>query len=585
MKRLVVCLAVCAAPALGQGDAAFYLASGGGLGDVVVGVGGAPSPVAGLSGVRLLPIDHSLRSNLTELLPDRPRRKRDVPNASRLVLPAGRGSLYRYERPHGGGVAFGYFLVEASGVVTGLLERDGTGTLGDVDPFVPRVGVAPDGAALLVATTVAAGGDLLEVDVATGAVVDRTASLAPEAFADGGLALQASWGIAVSDTGVWRFDRTVGAEAGAVALPDAPAWIAPDLAVAEGGGFAAVIAGTGPTAAHAYVLAPTGAAVRATAAPAYLARVGYLPEDAYGPYLAVSPDGTRCAYVTERLVPDDPREAWVVRVDAPGVDEQITKDGVYEDTLDEVGLIGFLKGPVVTYAVGEVDDVLLGGMDGIDLYQATLPAVGGPDIVNLTQTGTTQPPFAASELGIESGLFALPGGRIVFHGRDENTESLLALDPGQAGATVLVPNIKELFAIERSGDGLLVSLEHSKPNKTTDLYRIGVQPGAPATQVAVFPEDTLVDRLVSRGDGMVGLVISAGTAQFLARVDTLTGAPGLVVPFPFTYGPALGFAANGELTFTAGPASVVTIGVAWPDAGPFLPILLKGSPGHLLPAS
>ena len=123
-----------------------------------------------LQGITLLPIDVAGRTPLDEFDSSRARFCDDIPGASRLALPDNRGSLYHYSRLlRDGSKRYGYLYVDAKGTPHDVCALPGHGPF-DSDPFLPRVAVAPDGGAILLATfltndPLSPGGELMEVDL------------------------------------------------------------------------------------------------------------------------------------------------------------------------------------------------------------------------------------------------------------------------------------------------------------------------------------------------------------------------------------------------------------------------------------
>ena len=157
----------------------------GGAGNVtIVDPSGSPPPTvpAGLAGITLLPIDTSGRAELDALRSNRAQRKTSNMVGSYLALPASQGSLYRYSTPSAAGTDFGLFVVDALGDARRVLTLPGSGALSNQSPFLSAVAVAPNGDRVLAITKPADGGNLLDIDLATGAVIDRTSGVAPQRF-------------------------------------------------------------------------------------------------------------------------------------------------------------------------------------------------------------------------------------------------------------------------------------------------------------------------------------------------------------------------------------------------------------------
>ena len=594
-RFLTLLLAAAAASPAGARDVTLFVGPAPGPGSVLVhpedGLG-APSSPAELQGIVLLPLDFTGRTRLEELLPDRPRRVTDVPGASRLVLPQGQGSLYRYARPEpAGGLRYGFFAVDGQGVARSLLERPATGPLGIDDPFLGRVAVPPSGDAVLVGTTAAAGGDLLEVVLATGEVIDRTPQLAPLDLLPSGLGLRDSWGAAVGAAGVLRFDRSPGAVAQALPLPGAPAWHGGELAFSAGGGTAATISGAGPTQASVFAFGSAGPARRVSAAPAHLSRAGYLPDDPDGPYLALSPDGSLCTWRTEGMT----RESWLARTQAPPGEAPVhlTADGVFADTLDETGLAGpqLMAGPggpgAIVLAVGERNDEPQGGIENLDFYRVELPDGSGvPVLTNLTlSSGAAQPPFGGdSSIDPQDGVYRTPAGdRLLYHDSAQGSGSLHVLDLATGVDATVLTNVKSLDAVEAVGADLALSLRREVTEKKRELARFPAE-GPPAVQVlASLPDDVVLDRLCGGPDGRLGLVLALGLQEFLIQLHLPTGSGGALLYVPAQYGPTLGYSPAGKLLASGSVGGGAPLFAGWNLAGPPALYAAPPAPGLVLP--
>lgn len=576
-------LAAAAGAASAGQDAVIYRGppSGPGFVEVLDLTGGLPPQTPpGLAGIRLLPAEFAGRTEIERLLLDRPRLRNDVPNASRIVLPRKRGSLYRYSRDDGAsGVRFGFFVVDAAGARI-VLEQLGTGAGAAQDPFVDRIAVAPRGDSFLAATLPAAGGDLLEVPLATGVAINRTSALAPQAFAGAGLAMHDAWGVAVTSTGVLRFPRpqVVDAQAVPFAAP-APTYFAGQLALSHNGQFAATIAGTGPTAERVWSFSVAGAATAVSGAPATLSGAGYLPEDLGGPFLAVSDDGSRCAW---RIEGATAREAFLAEVGPsapPPV--QVTADVNFVDTLDEVGQYVFrpVTGTLL-FTVGE-RATLAGGLEKIDVYSANLSAGGGaPVLANLTLSGAAQTPFQNSSIQPEGAAWTADAQGLLMLDRDTN--SLIGWRLGQAGVTVLDTDVKSLDEVETVDGQLLLALRRESGSKPRQVVRLSAQLTSPPSVLFSSTTADALDRPALHS-GWFAIVESNPPAEFVHLFDLSTGQGRILTPRQFTYGPALAFANNGDLIASIGPLGAPALFVRWPVAG--IPHRLKPptTPGFVLP--
>jgi hypothetical protein len=197
-----------ASPAPAAGDVQAYLGApsqGGRILGFAEGTGQLLPAQPELRGLRLMPLDYNGRLAADEFEPQGPRWRADVPGAGRIELPGGHGVLYRFERVVPGmDRRFGFLRIDPGGATQLLAERFGTGALGVEDPYGSFIALAPDGASFLVTTTPAAGGDLLQVDLISAQVVDRSAALQPLDFRPRSSRLMDTWSLVVAREGVFR---------------------------------------------------------------------------------------------------------------------------------------------------------------------------------------------------------------------------------------------------------------------------------------------------------------------------------------------------------------------------------------------
>ena len=463
--------------------------------------------------IRLRPIDCVGRTELGRFAPDVPRYRADVPGASRLELPEGRGTLFHYERAAGAARWFGYLLIQPDGRPKRLLERP---AIGVEDPFVARVAVDTAGRGLLLATTVAAGGDLLELDLIAATVVERTAALPAQAFSDAGLWLGPEWGLAVSAQGVLRFDRDGAAAADFVPFPDpAPAWFSGEAVLSPNRSYALVTAGVDIDKQQAYVIGALGTALQASRVPTRLSGAGFLPEANHGPYMAVTDDGELAAWRAELQTS---REARVARLVGAPVEVEVTGDDYFLDTIDEVGQVYSFNPDAISMSIGSLGQE--GTIEKLDVFDVRLDAAGAPEFTNRSMTsGDGTAPFDFPGTISAEHLFAHPdGASLVIY--DENDDRLLSVDAG--GLQVLRANMKELYVLEPGGDHWLVGSRNSQGNKPGELF-VTSRSLANWTPLAGGGEDVEFFDAVGDGQGQVLLRrVFADTQNYLMRVDLPT---------------------------------------------------------------
>lgn len=571
-------------------DVSLFVGPSGGAGDVRIykeASTGAPSLPAPLQGIVLLPIDFAGRTELDLFHPGRPRIVTDVPNAARLILPAGQGSLYRYRRDGrgGGSAAFGFFLVDSSGVARSVFERPGTGPSGVADPVAEPVALDATGTTLLVATSVAAGGDLWEIDLVLGTSRNRSSALGPLDVASGGLILLPSFGAAATDSSLLRFSRADTLDAEPFTFPGtAPAWFEGGLVASANGLVAATIAGDSATSAHVWAFDATSAPTQITSTPAHLSGVGSAPGALAGPFLALSPDGSACAWRTEGLA----REAWMrdVSIAPAAAEQQLTGDADFIDTLDTIGEFGFIGPMSLVILVGETASPQ-GGVDSGDFYRVDFdPLTGATTHTNLTRTsGDIAAPFESKgELKSEDGIWALPGTAkvLVNNSLSGGVSDLLIADLAAESLTTLSGDVKSLDLVEIVGADLVLGYQLDQA-QVRELLRVPLASGA-ATNLVTLPDVFSYGRAAARSDGWLAcLVADQAGGEYLARVFVPGGLPQVLVDVPLPIGPTLAFTPSGALATTVDlPAGFSFFGL-WTAAGPLLILPPRFLPGFVLP--
>lgn len=580
-------------------DVTVFEEIGPGTGNVVVhdelGISPPVRP-AELQGIQLVALDFVGRTNLDRLRPDKPRLGEDIPGAARIQLPLGQGSLYRYRRDPGGSAVFGFFVVGADGAARSLWERPGTGAGAQTDPIATRVGVDPVGGAFLVGTTLAAGGDLIEVTL-DGSAIDRTPTLGPLPFQIGGVTLLSDWGVGVTSNAILRFEREDGAAASAVSFPGGPAghptFFEGSLVASANGNRVAFVAGDAPGSAHVWVAAPAGAARRVTTNPGPLSGAGFLPEHPAGPTLALSPDGAMCAWREEGVS----HESFVKLVQAPNqVGLQITADERFTDTLDDTGVLAFIGLSTLILVVGEQDQAGSGEIEGGDFYQAELGgharSTGGGGstaaLSNLSGTsGDLQVPFLSQgELDTDTGFLRIPGTTAILVPLEgsSGTGSLHRFDWALQSFDTLLTDVREVQLVQSAGSHLLLGMRRNFADDRRDLVSLAGAPGSVPVILASLPDDTEFGRCASRADGTVALVAEVGVDEFSGRVHLPSGAGALLSNQPRTYGPAQGFAPDGSMVTTIVLPGGSSLFVVWRPAGAKA-LLTQPVTGYLLPGA
>ena len=541
--------------------------------------------------LRLLEIDFVGRTEFDEFTPGRPRYLADVPSASRLRLPMGNGSLYRYVASRADGVHYGFVHVDPAGRAMALADRLGSGRDGSADPWMPRVSVAPDGQSFLAATRFFAGGDLIEVSLAGDATVtDRTPEQGPFRFKKNGLGLAHDWAVAVTDQGVLRYRRIPGERTMLVPLQGgfAPTWWQGDLMFSRNQRYAMTVAGIDSGRSHVWAFRHDGALVRVTEQAGNWAGAGYLPERKNGPYMAISDDGELAAWRSNTVS----RELFLARVPshrAPArVVRQVTEPQLFDDTLDEIGLTRFLVPDRLTFAAG-ARDYVHGGLDRTDFFSAHLEA--GTDrvlAVNLSGTsGELVPPFIEyGTLEVDRAVWISKANRIlVFDGQE--SDSIFVVRPGGGGVRNILSGVRAFDLLMPHDEGVLLGVRRTA-DEGNEAQLLRVDSKLQSTPTVVFSAGPDVDfsRPAARRDGWVAFVISDEGSQLLARLNLASGVVDvLTVTTTSSYGPAIGFTPGGSaITSLSNAGHTSTLLVPF-DGGPPVPLLGVFGSASLLPGN
>jgi hypothetical protein len=518
-------------------------------GDVLVLGVPEPRPPA-LQGIYLDPLELVGRTRLTELLPDQPRLRTDVPGASRIVLPGQHGSLYKYRRRNPDlTLSFGYFRIGSNGIARTLLELPGTGASGATDPLPGRVAVAADGRAFLVASTLAAGGDLWEVDLVTGTAHNRTPTLEPKEFGKNGLALLPDWGLAVARDGVLRFGRVLGEEAAPVSMPVSVAWHGPDLVHSRDGSTVAFVAGASVARAWVFTSLRTGAAVQASEQPMRIQGAGFLPEDPSGPSLALSTDGSWVVWRME----DSSRECFArqTRGASRPPDLHLTGPTTFDNTLNDTGVIAFFDPDSL---------VLVAGRDGTrgirraDAYRLDLTPSGFATRNLSLTSGLAQPPYDYGALETEDGLFQVPGPVPAFLARADGSADALLWVSWEGGSVRVLERVEELHAVELAGTYLVADV--TRPPGVNDplletLDLVQIPPGGSNPTVVRLPDGCHLSRRVGSSTRPIyAAVLELPGGERLGQLRVPSPAGIALSPALDTFGPTTGMAADGSILAT-----------------------------------
>lgn len=540
--------------------------------------GQAGTPVPELQEIVLLPVDATGRTPYGQFLGDQPRLESDVPFASRIVLPQGQGSLYRYRQPGPGGTQFGYFLVRPSGLASFVASFPGSGLDGSGDPIPDPVAVTRQGDALLVSTTPEAGGDLFEIELATGTVRSFTANLPPLDFLREGLILLPHWGAALTTRGPLRFVRggrpllvplVPKARSTSRGIPSSGplAYYGTGLVASADGTTVAMIAGVAPDQAHVFTFRLGGAAVCVNDQPGTIAHPGFGTEAA--PMLALSSDGRRAAWKTYVLAAGElTGECFSREVsELPTLPEfQITADAHFTDTLNDTGVISFF-GEKVMMIVGEANGA--GGVEKGDFYQATFSAGGGaPVFTNLTNTsGDGAVPFLSKgDIETSDGVFLMPNqsGLVYYVDGPSGQGEYFRLNAANGNVSMIRSGVAGVDFIERAGASFVLGILHDQPSQR-ELIRVPFDHAAPATSLGVFPVLETFASHAGNAAGTFASVQNVTGGQRLFQIDAASGN-GIVLAGTAPFGPTLGFDGGGNV-LAAPKSATAAYFISWSPLG------------------
>lgn len=555
---------------------------------------------AELQDIRLMQIDFVGRTQLNEFGIDRPRYHADVPSATRISLPRSSGSLYRYSRDEDSGArTFGFMHIDADGQPSVVTERRGWGDGLLEDPFTSHVAVGPTGEGFLFATVPQAGGDVYEARLrGEKSVRTLTKDVPPLHVLRYGLGLSKAWGSICAEEGLLRFERKVGTQTGGqvefVDFGDSPpVWFMGDIVLSPHGAWGATVAGQGQANSHVWGFGRTGPAKQLSVVPGAHSGAGYLPDFPFGPYMAVSADGVSASWIVEETAS---RELFVGRGPAVAVTdaEHVTRDLLFDDTLDEIGQTMFVEPDRLVFVAGAHDYIHI-GQDRADLFSVELPdGPGELSIHNVTlSSGESQPPF------IEYGT--IEPDRVVWSPFEEKfliydgdvSDSLFVVDPyapqsAQGSLQVLLSEIRSLDMLIATQLGVLFDVRRTETGgNQRELYRVSLDELEDGPElIATAPDDTEYLRPAVRRDGWVAFVaIDPGVqTEVLSRANVGTGALENFAVTTQHYGPALGYTRLGSVVFSINAPGATSFLLWGFGCVGTLPLLVTANSGFVLPA-
>ncbi len=556
MARLISCFLIFAfLTPVSSGQEILFARAGAGGFDLwtVPETGGAPS--LALTGATFLPIELAGVPRHQRLRQDRPVLDLTSSPAAHVRLPNG-GALYRIRRAGETSI----LQVRADGSPALLL------TLPDANgeaSILSRIAVAADGLSALVASSFAAGGDAYRLDLAAAGAANLTSTKPPLMLSDISLRLGSERAWFVADALLWRTDLSAGDQARALDPASAPGvTLLPELVMSDDGLTLAYVLDQGPGLRRIGIANAQGQLRIATPIASDYDLPGYdLPT---GPLLALSPDGLLLAFRRTVLA----KELFVCRTDLPSVVDQLTADGNFADTIDNVGVIGFIGARQLIFAAGELGPGALGGpIDSADVFVADFTAAAS-QLLNVTQTsGIISAPFLdPGELEILE-VYEDPAGErlIVIADTSGSGDSLVGVMPldGSAGLEVVIEPMDGFPTLSALGSHVLVvhpTVEPGVPNDFNDV-RLLSPAGDPHTMTLFgsAPGSIGFGRTsASPAHDRAAFIVTAGpNLDLLIMVDLATDTPLVLWPDFLGHAPATGFSPSGRLLtglgFTGGP--------------------------------
>jgi hypothetical protein len=362
-----------------------------------------------------------------------------------------------------------------------------------------------------------------------------------------------------NDATLLRAPTDGSADAAAVALPpsagQAPATLSGEIAVSADGSTLTFLAGHDEKSWDLYVADAAGTATNLSQAAGQYPSIGQLPREPRGPFVSLSPDGSRVTYALEH--PDF--DLYTRRSDGSDLPQPLTEDSQFDGSIAD-------GATVITFAARVLFSM---GRTGTthDFYRATLGA-GGAALRNLTATsGSTTLPFAkgstlapacaARLAGAAATVFvndrSVPLGRPDFElwiadasGSARHAADLGAVPTLVAGGPAAAPVTFALLV--DAGGATLARLPASSAGSLDVLLRI--------------PTGVRIDALAPSPDGgeLALLADAGGGTGIVAVLDVSSHRPTRVLtpthpPLSDSGSDQIAWSPSGRLLFTYGPAT------------------------------
>jgi hypothetical protein len=410
-------------------------------------------------------------------------------------------------------------------------------------------------------------------------VVNRTEDLPPLDFQRNGLALLTDFGVALTTSGVFRFERQPFAQVEAVALPSPRTWFGADVVTSADQSTAAFLAGSGPDRALVFTLTRSGPALQASERAMPIRGGGFLPESAGGPWLALSSDGSFVAWCADE-------EAYVHETGAAAraVDVHLSGDATLESTLNDTGVLAFFDTGSLLFAAGREGSE---GVERADLFRIDLTRGSGSfAITNLTRTsGQSSPPFDYGTLRVRDGLRMVPGGgELLLHERRSDGHGFLRRVTSGGVVSTVFEHVSAFETADVAGRFLAVTV--TRPAGVDDpllerrsLLQLPLA-GTSPTSIVLPAGSRLSRRVGSRSfDRFAGVLEFTGYEQ-IGRIGLPTPTGLGISALGLLFGPTTGALADGAFVGTTTIAGLPVV-FRWSDQD--LGLLRLGTPGFVLP--
>jgi hypothetical protein len=480
---------------------------------------------------------------------------------------------------------FGLLQVAPLGATQVVLTRPAAG---GADPFTGWIAVSPfePRAALLEDVNVTGRGDVWLVRLdhqvfpsSGGVSLTITSSLAapdpaPESltFADGALFL------VDDDQTLLRAPSDGSAQAQTLLLPSSagatPVTVSKEIAVCGDGSTLALHAGLTEKSWDLYVVSADGIARNLTQQSGDYPGVGHLPDEPLGPFVSLSPDGSRITYAFEN--PDF--ELYTRGSDGSDSPAPLTDDPRFEHSIAD-------GSTVITFAA--TIQFSMGTSPATRDFYAAAVGGGGASISNLTLTsGDATAPFAKGSLltPLLAARVGGPGGSAIV-----NDASAIAGHPSfelwSVGASSAALRTGSLLAAPRIVNGgppdAPVTLAILEEAGGTTLARVPADPAQPIEPLLATPAGVSIGAVAIRSDGRdVAFVASAGPGSSLVAAIELSPRrpPRLLSPNGGFTGPQVAYSPAGRVLFAWGLTPTLHAFAESP-IGSGRAILLKGISG------